>query len=86
MMKMSGSQVRRCYGAYKKIDFDGSGTITIKEFIYYVGAEPTKVRTNVPSCRLEPTHHPTYRGLRRNYPPSSVPRRLTTEPTSSRTV
>ena len=43
MMKMSGSQVRRCYGAYKKIDFDGSGTITIKEFIYYVGAEPTKV-------------------------------------------
>ena len=41
--QMSGSQVRRCHGAYKKIDFDGSGTITIKEFIYYIGAEPTKV-------------------------------------------
>ena len=41
-MRMSGSQVRRCHRAFRAIDFDGSGTITIKEFIYFVGAEPTK--------------------------------------------
>ena len=41
-MNLSGSQVRKILRkGFKRIDFDSSGTITVLEFIDFVGAERT---------------------------------------------